>query len=102
MIEGSMIEWTKRADGTWKFDYNIFDQYVQLAMEAGVNKAITIYTPVPWGHRFPLPRRQIRQLCVRGMVARIRRVQVRWTVFLDDLKRHLEQKGWSTRPILDQ
>src|SRR3989442_1124711 len=52
MIEGSMIEWTKRVDGAWKFDYNIFDQYVQLAMEAGVNKAITIYTPVPWGHRF--------------------------------------------------
>jgi len=52
MIEGSMIEWTKRTDGTWKFDYDIFDQYVQLAIAAGVDRAITVYTPLPWGNRF--------------------------------------------------
>ncbi len=52
MIEGGMIDWLKRVDGTWKFDYNIFDQYVQLAMSVGIDKAITIYTPVPWGLRF--------------------------------------------------
>ena len=38
--------------GSWKFDYNIFDQYVQLAIDAGIDKAITIYTPIPWGDRF--------------------------------------------------
>jgi hypothetical protein len=48
MIEGGMIDWLKRKDGSWKFDYNIFEQYVQLAMSAGIDKAITIYTPVPW------------------------------------------------------
>ncbi len=29
MIEGTMIEWLKRKDGSWKFDYSIFDKYVQ-------------------------------------------------------------------------
>ena len=52
MIEGSMIEWIKKKNGSWKFDYSIFDQYVQLAIDAGIDKAITIYTPIPWGDRF--------------------------------------------------
>jgi hypothetical protein len=38
--------------GTWKFDYSIFDQYVTLAMSMGIDKAITIYTPLPWGDRY--------------------------------------------------
>ncbi len=52
MIEGGMIEWIKKKDNTWSFDYKIFDEYVQLAMDCGINKAITLYTPVPWGERF--------------------------------------------------
>src|SRR5215831_3809183 len=51
-VDESMIEWIKTGNAKWKFDYRIFDEYVQLAMEAGVNKAITIYTPIPWGNRF--------------------------------------------------
>jgi hypothetical protein len=38
-IEETMIEWVKEKNGSWKFDYHIFDQYVQLAMEAGISKA---------------------------------------------------------------
>jgi len=45
-IEGTMIEWIKRKDG-WKFDYTIFDQYVQLAMEVGIDKAITMMPGLP-------------------------------------------------------
>ena len=52
MIEGSMIEMDKEKNGNWQFDYKIFDQYVQLAIDAGIDKAITIYTPIPWGDRF--------------------------------------------------
>ena len=52
VLEGTMIGWLKTTAGAWKFDYSIFDQYVELAMEAGVDEAITIYTPIPWGHRF--------------------------------------------------
>ena len=44
MIEGGMIEWIKKADGTWAFDYKIFDEYVELAMECGIDEAITLYT----------------------------------------------------------
>ena len=32
MIEGGMIEWIKQKDGSWKYDYHIFDDYVEMAM----------------------------------------------------------------------
>ncbi len=51
-IEGGMIEWIRQRDGSWKFDYSIFDRYVSIAMDCGINKAITIYTPIPWANRF--------------------------------------------------
>jgi hypothetical protein len=40
--EGAMIEWIKRGDGSWTFDYRIFDQYVSLAMECGIDRSSTI------------------------------------------------------------
>jgi len=40
-----MIESIKQKNGAWKFDYKIFDEYVELAMSVGLDKAITVYTP---------------------------------------------------------
>ena len=99
-IEGTMIEWTKRADGSWQFDYNIFDQYVQLAMDAGVNKAITIYTPVPWGHRFRYLDAKSGNYVYEEWSPESDQFKAVWTVFLEDLKRHLEQKGWFDKTYL--
>ena len=47
MIEGGMIEWIKCKDNSWQFSYDIFDKYVELAMECGIKKAITLYTAIP-------------------------------------------------------
>ena len=100
MIEGAMIDWTKRADGSWKFDYDIFDQYVQLAMDAGVDKAITIYTPVPWGHRFRYLDAKTGNYVSEAWSPDSAKFRAVWPVFLDDLKAHLEQKGWFSRTYL--
>jgi hypothetical protein len=100
MIEGAMIDWTKRADGTWKFDYDIFDQYVQLAMDAGVDKAITIYTPVPWGHRFRYLDAKTGNYVYEEWSPDSAKFRAMFPVFLDDLKAHLEQKGWFSRTYL--
>jgi glycosyl hydrolase family 123 len=100
MIEGAMIDWTKRADGTWKFDYDIFDQYVQLAMDAGVDKAITVYTPVPWGHRFRYLDAKSGNYVYESWSPDSAQFRSVFPVFLDDLKGHLEQKGWLSRTYL--
>lgn len=99
-IEETMIEWIKEKNGSWKFDYHIFDQYVQLAMEAGINKAITIYTPVPWGNRFryleEASGNYIYQVWPPGS-AEFKNV---WDIFLTDLRTHLQKKGWLEKTYL--
>lgn len=46
-----MITWTKKIDGSWVYDYTVFDQYVQFCMDRGINKQISCFSMVPWGNR---------------------------------------------------
>lgn len=94
MIEGGMIEWIKQANGSWIFDYKIFDEYVQLAMECGINKAITVYTAIPWGNRFRYMDEATGNYIHASWEPGTADFTKHWHIFLTDLKLHLEQKGW--------
>lgn len=94
MIEGGMIDWIKMKNGLWKFNYNIFDEYVQLAMNAGIDKAITIYTPVPWGFRFRYMDEKTGNYVYESWAPDSKEFKNAWDIFLTDLKKHLDQKGW--------
>jgi hypothetical protein len=94
MIEGAMIEWIKRRDGGWRFDYRIFDDYVSLARRLGIDGAITIYTLLPWGHRFRYLDEATGNYVQETWPPASPAFRTVWHIFLGDLKRHLEEKGW--------
>jgi hypothetical protein len=100
MIEGNMIEWIKKKDGIWRFDYHIFDQYVQLAIQTGIDKAITIYTPIPWGDRFRYINESTGDYVTEQWQATSEIFKKNWDIFLTDLKKHLEVKGWMNKTYL--
>ena len=100
MIEGSMIEWIKKKNGSWQFDYKIFDQYVQLAIDAGIDKAITIYTPIPWGDRFRYIDQATGNYITEQWQATSAIFKTNWNIFLTDLKKHLESKGWMNKTFI--
>lgn len=100
MIEGGMIEWIRTANGPWKFDYTIFDDYVQLAMDAGVDQAITIYTPVPWGNRFRYRDARTGFYREESWPPDSPMFRQVWNAFLTDLRSHLQQKGWLDKTYL--
>jgi hypothetical protein len=99
-VEGGMIEWIKAANGSWKFDYTIFDQYVSLAMEMGVDRAITVYTPVPWGNRFRILEEASGNYIYNEWPPETASFQSNWKIFLDDFRAHLEKKGWFNKTYL--
>jgi hypothetical protein len=94
MIEGGMIDWIKKRNGTWKFDYSIFDTYVELAMSLGIDKAITIYTAVPWGDRFRVKDEATGNYNYEIWPTDSKTYSDHWNIFLTDLRKHLEKKGW--------
>ena len=99
-LEGGMIEWIKTKDNKWRFDYSIFDQYVELAMETGIDEAITIYTPVPWGYRFRYLDEQSGNFMHAEWPPQSDTFKQTWKFFLDDLQTHLSKKGWLEKVYL--
>ena len=99
-LEGTMVEWIKARDGSWQFDFSIFDQYVELAMEAGIDKAITVYTPVPWGHRFRYLDEKSGNYIYEEWSPDSEQFSDTWNIFLDQLRVHLTDRGWFDKTYL--
>jgi hypothetical protein len=93
-VEGTMIEWIKQRDGGWRFDYRIFDEYVSLARRVGIDRAITIYTLLPWGHRFRYLDEVTGNYVYETWPPTSPAYRSVWHTFLDDLGRHLKDKDW--------
>lgn len=93
-VENTMIEWIRERDGGWRFDYRIFDEYVSLARRAGIDHAITIYTLLPWGHRFRYLDEATGNYVHETWPPTSAAYRSVWHTFLDDLKRHLQEKNW--------
>jgi hypothetical protein len=100
MIEGGMIDWIRTADRKWKFDYSIFDQYIELCMEVGIDQNITIYTPIPWGNRFRYRDEKTGADVYESWAPGTTEFKDHWNTFLTDLRRHLNEKGWFTKTYL--
>ncbi|MEO6218993.1 MAG: glycoside hydrolase domain-containing protein [Ginsengibacter sp.] len=98
--EGGMIEWIKKKDSSWIFDYSIFDTYVQLAMQMGIDKAITVYTPVPWGNRFRYIDESTGNYNNLFYAPGTEEYKSLWNIFLTSLKAHLQKKGWLNKTYL--
>lgn len=49
---GSMVTWVRKADGSWWYDFTIFDRWVEFMMECGIDKEITCFSMIPWNLSF--------------------------------------------------
>jgi len=93
----SMIAKMKQLDGTWKYDYTVFDRWVEFMMSCGITEQIDCYTLVPWHYRFEYydcATNTVQYLACRPGEAKYHDFIV---PFLKDFSRHLRQKGWFER-----
>ena len=100
MIEETMIDWIKKENGSWKFDYHVFDEYVELAMSVGIDKAITIYTLIPDGNRFRYIDEKTGDFVYETWPPGSPAYNEVWNAFLNDLRKHLQEKGWLNKTYL--
>ncbi len=89
-----MIKWIRKKDGTWEYDYSIFDQYVSLAMDCGITKQITCYTMVPIDNDFTWYDEERSEVVVKELFSGTKEYEDHWTPFLADFRKHLKEKGW--------
>ena len=89
----SMIGRVKNADGTWTFDYSLFDEYVAFGRKCGLGPDIACYTMCPWGYRAAWKDArgaEHREKLLPGTPG----FEEYWGPFLVDFAAHLKAKGW--------
>lgn len=101
-----MVAWRRKADGTWAYDYDVFDRWVAfMSDEVGLSKAfIHCYTMIPWSLSF----RYFDEATGSVQDAKLKpgtpEYEAFWGPFLADFTRHLKAKGWleRTRIAMDE
>lgn len=89
-----MIKSTKKADGTWSYDYTVFDHYVKLCDSVGINAQINCYSMVPWDMTFRYyDEAQKKDVSLKTTTASADYASL-WTPFLQAFAAHLKEKGW--------
>ena len=89
-----MITWTKNEDGSWTFDYTVFDRWVEFMIDLGINKMINCYSLLTWNNQMHYNDMQKKELVTVELKAQSKEYEALWGVFLPDFTRHLREKGW--------
>ena len=95
----AMIYWYRYDNDEWKYDYTIFDKWVEFMMSLGINKQINCYGMLPWGQcildyqdmRSNAKDNRCRQIKTTPQEKEYEQV---WAAFLKDFAKHLKEKGW--------
>lgn len=90
----TMVTWMKRADGTWAFDYTIFDRWVEFMMSVGIDKQINCYSMVPWKLSFQYYDQATNSLKSVKTAPGEQAYEEMWVAMLDSFSKHLKEKGW--------
>ena len=95
----SMVRHIRTADGKWRFDYRVFDEYVEFGRSCGLGPDIACYTLCPWDY-------VVRWEDERGETHAVKAVpgspefREYWGDFLSDFAAHLKEKGWFDRTYI--
>lgn len=96
----SMISWIKRVDGTWLFDYTIFDRWVSFMMEVGIDQQIACYSMIPWSLSFKYFDQQSNDMKTLVTTTDSPEYKEMWLAVLRDFAAHLKEKGWFDRTVI--
>ena len=94
----TMVRHIKTKDG-WKFDYTVFDEYVQFCLDCGLGPDISCYTMCPWKYYVYGEDEQGNEIKVLAKPGTPEFVDF-WKPFLVDFKKHLQEKGWFERTAI--
>ncbi len=85
-----MIKWTKKKDGSWEYDFSIFDKYVTMAEEAGIGENINCYSMVPWSNKFAYYDEASGEKKYLHAIAGTEAYKEHWRPFLTAFVKHLK------------
>lgn len=96
----SMVTWLRKADGTWYYDYTVFDKWVEFMISCGVEGQINCYSMIPWGLSFQYIDQASNSF--REIVAKPGTSEYEdfWKGMLQSFSAHLKEKGWFGKTMI--
>ena len=91
---GSMIAPTRKADGTWTYDYTVFDRWVTFGLACGIDRQINCYSMVPWGNNLYYHDAASGKYVKISAKPGSKAYNDYWGPLLKDFSAHLKGKGW--------
>lgn len=89
-----LIQWTKKKDGTWHYDYSLFDKYIDFVMSCGIKERINCYSMVPWKIAFKYYDEKFEKDTVFKEAIGTPAYNKYWGTMLKNFTKHLKEKGW--------
>lgn len=96
----SMIAKMKQIDGTWKYDYTVFDRWIEFMMSCGITEQIDCYTLVPWHYQFDYYDCATNSTKIVACKPDQKEYHDFILPFLWDFAKHLKEKGWFDRTCI--
>ncbi|NIG53193.1 DUF4091 domain-containing protein [Chitinophaga sp. Cy-1792] len=93
-IYSTMIKWTKKKNGSWTYDYGIFDQWVTYMMGLGIKDEINCYSMIPWNLKFHYYDESAAKDTFIIAKPGTPEYTAHWLPMLKDFVKHLKAKGW--------
>lgn len=97
---GSMVTKIRRIDGTWLYDYTIFDRWVEFMFSLGIDKQINCYSMIPWALEFDYYDQATSSNTTIQATPGSQEYNEYWGSFIADFARHLKAKGWFEKTMI--
>lgn len=97
---GSMVTKIRRIDGSWLYDYTIFDRWVEFMFSLGIDRQINCYSMIPWALQFDYIDQATSSPATFQAAPGSEEYNEYWGAFIADFARHLKVKGWFEKTMI--
>lgn len=96
----NMITEQKSVDGTWNYDFKVFDRWVEFMLSCGVGPYIYCYSVMPWQLSFRYYDQATNSMRDEKLDPTTPEFEQYWVRKLRAFAAHLKEKGWFERTII--
>lgn len=89
-----MVGTTLRTDGSWAYDYTVFDRWVEFMYDNGVGPYIECFSMIPWDMSFRYYDEASGEYKALKTTTGSQEYRALWESFLSAFVTHLRDKGW--------
>ncbi len=96
----AMVSTTRTKLGEWRYDYSVFDHWITLCQECGIDEQINCFSMVPWDMTFRYyDEAQGHNVDLKTSTSS-KEYEELWTNFLQNFAQHLKEKGWFNKTCI--